>query len=196
MATPAVIGARFDDVVRQNQGSVSRVHAHAGQMALSAERDRTPSPAAWAGGAFVQTQRLTASDGVALDDFGIELELDGPDAAFIGALLDDEQRGALTVVVGGAAPCALPPPAPGFQPPTVAGSNVILSWSAAAGATSYAIEAGSQSGLVNLANFSTGNPATSFTAVAVPRGTYFVRVRGQNACGTGQASNERVVVVP
>lgn len=102
----------------------------------------------------------------------------------------------ITVAAGGLAPCTQPPPSPTVQLPTVNGSTVGLAWTAATGATSYAIEAGSQSGLVNLANFSTGKTATSFTAVAVPRGTYFVRVRGQNACGTGGASNERVVVVP
>ena len=35
---------------------------------------------------------------------------------------------------------------------------------------------------------------TALTASAPP-GTYYVRVRGSNACGTGAASNETVVVV-
>jgi hypothetical protein len=38
-------------------------------------------------------------------------------------------------------------------------------------------------------------PAQSLAAPA-PAGTYFVRVRAVNACGTGPASAETVVAVP
>jgi hypothetical protein len=37
--------------------------------------------------------------------------------------------------------------------------------------------------------------STTYTAVDVRPGTYYVRVRGRNACGTGVASNELIVEV-
>jgi hypothetical protein len=94
--------------------------------------------------------------------------------------------------VGGGCPAPLPPT--GLQA-NVIGSTVILTWNAAAGATSYVIEAGSAPNASNLANFDTGNAATNFTALQVPAGLYFVRVRGRNACGTDGASNEIAVIV-
>jgi hypothetical protein len=39
------------------------------------------------------------------------------------------------------------------------------------------------------------SPATSYYAPGVGAGTYFVRVRGKNACGVSAASNEIAVVV-
>jgi hypothetical protein len=80
---------------------------------------------------------------------------------------------------------------------TVVGSTVTLTWTAPAGSvTSYVIEAGSSSGLANLANFSTGNALTTFSTTGVPAGTYFVRVRAVDATlAAGSASNEVVVVV-
>ena len=99
------------------------------------------------------------------------------------------------VLAVGPGTCTSAPGAPSLQVPGVTGSTVVLIWSASAGATTYIVEAGSQTGLANLANQAIGN-STTFTAVSVPRGTYFVRVRARNACGTSAPSNERVVVVP
>ena len=71
-----------------------------------------------------------------------------------------------------------------------------LSWTPSGGpVTAYQIEAGSVAGLSNLAALPTGNSATSLHATAPP-GVYYVRVRGQNACGTGPPSNEIVVKIP
>ena len=81
---------------------------------------------------------------------------------------------------------------------TAVGSGVTLTWIASASGDailSYVIEAGSTPGAANLANFSTGSTATSFSASGVGAGTYFVRVRALGASGVGAASNEAVLVV-
>jgi hypothetical protein len=89
---------------------------------------------------------------------------------------------------------ACAPPAPTGLTQTVSGNSVSLSWSPSAGATGYVVEAGSSSGLANLATLPVG---TNGLAVAdVPPGTYFVRVRARNACGLGAVSQEVIVNVP
>jgi len=60
--------------------------------------------------------------------------------------------------------------------------------------TTFVIEAGSAPGATNIAVFDTGGSGTALTAVATP-GTYFVRVRARNTCGTSPPSNEVVVTV-
>jgi hypothetical protein len=99
---------------------------------------------------------------------------------------------AVLVVANG--PCT-PPGAPsGLAPTSSAGGVVSLIWSAGAGAaTSYILEAGSAPGLSNLANSDLGSAAQTFTAAGVASGTYYVRVRAKNACGTSGPSNEIVV---
>jgi predicted phage tail protein len=102
----------------------------------------------------------------------------------------------IQVVVGNP---VLPPGAPGGLTATVgAGRSVTLTWTAPSSGgspTGYVIQAGSASGLSNLAQLAIGN-TTTFTANGVPPGTYFVRVRGSNQAGQGLASNEVTVVVP
>jgi hypothetical protein len=89
--------------------------------------------------------------------------------------------------------CAAARPTPTNLLRTVNGNQVPLSWTASAGAASYVIEAGSASGLANIAVLPVGpNPALTMTA---PPGVYFVRLRGLNGCGVGAASNEVVVTV-
>lgn len=81
---------------------------------------------------------------------------------------------------------------------SVSGATVMLSWTPPGSGdapSSYVVEAGSSSGLLNLANFDTASTAASLTADNVPPGTYFVRVRARNGGGTSAASNEVVLTV-
>ena len=74
------------------------------------------------------------------------------------------------------------------------GTMVTLSWLAPTSATaadipsSYVIEAGTSRGASNIASFNVGN-VTRYS-VDVPPGNYFVRVRGVNALGISDPSNE------
>ena len=86
--------------------------------------------------------------------------------------------------------------APGTASPlsaSVAGSQVTLQWNAAPGATDYIVEAGTSSGAGNVASIPR---AGTLLAAQAPAGTYYVRVRPRNACGSGWWSNEVVVTVP
>jgi hypothetical protein len=92
--------------------------------------------------------------------------------------------------------CSAPPSAPSPLSVVVAGNVVTLNWTAPSGpVTTYVIEAGSQPGAIDLANVATGNTTTSLGATAT-RGTYFVRVRARNGCGTSAPSNEVVITIP
>jgi hypothetical protein len=88
------------------------------------------------------------------------------------------------------------PPSPPSLSHTVSGSTVTFTWTAPAfgPVTSYVVEAGSATGLSNLAAANVGNVLTQSFA-GVPPGTYFVRVRALNAQGASIASNERIVTV-
>ena len=87
------------------------------------------------------------------------------------------------------------PTAPGTLSFSRVGRTVSLAWGAAASASSYVLEGGYAPGAVNAAVLDMG-PALSVGG-AVPPGTYYVRVRGRNACGQlGPASNEVTLVVP
>ena len=87
-----------------------------------------------------------------------------------------------------------PPGAPTLTA-SVSGNTVVLSWAPAAGpaALSYFLEAGTATGLSNVFNGNVGN--TTQLSAAAPPGTYFVRVRGINAFGTGAASVEQAVSI-
>ena len=90
------------------------------------------------------------------------------------------------------------PSAPGFLKSSVSGSTVTLSWLAPEQefASSYVIQAGSQPGGANLANFDTGNNSPTLVAQGVPSGSYYVRVYGKNTCGLSPPSNEIFMAVP
>jgi Metallo-peptidase family M12B Reprolysin-like/Bacterial Ig domain len=94
-------------------------------------------------------------------------------------------------------PSPIPGP-PGNFSATTSGTTVIFTWTAStvgAAASHYLIEAGSAPGLANLATLDTGSEATSLDVPNVPRGTYWVRVRGANTAGTGAPSQDVSVVM-
>jgi hypothetical protein len=105
-----------------------------------------------------------------------------------------EASGELTLVVMSA--CATAPGVPGT--PSVAtnsGGTVVLTWTAATGSpTAYILEVGSAFGLSNLAIIDVGSE-TTLSATRVGTGTYYVRVKARNACGTSAPSGELPVVV-
>ena len=73
------------------------------------------------------------------------------------------------------------------------GGLVSLAWNVVGEASGYVIEAGSATGLANLAVIPVG---TASVSVPAPGGTYFVRVKAVTPCGITPATNEVVVVVP
>jgi hypothetical protein len=100
------------------------------------------------------------------------------------------------MIVVGSVPS--PPGAPNFTALTASGSTITLTWTAPTtfgAATSYIIEAGSATGLANIATLNTGNTNTTATFSGVPPGTYFVRIRAVNAQGVSIVSNERVITI-
>jgi len=90
--------------------------------------------------------------------------------------------------------CSEPPAPPAAREASVSGTLVTLTWSAPDCAASYVLEAGSSPGATDDFAGNIGN-VTTLTA-AVPRRTYFVRVRAVNAFGVSGPSGEVVVVVP
>jgi hypothetical protein len=94
--------------------------------------------------------------------------------------------------------CSAAPGATRALSVTRTGRTVTLNWlSPLTGGptTQYVIEVGSAPGLSDLLVFATGSTATFLTTQAPP-GTFHVRVRAQNGCGTGGASNEQILTVP
>jgi hypothetical protein len=69
------------------------------------------------------------------------------------------------------------------------GSTVTVSWNRSPGATSYMLEAGTAPGTSNVFNGDVGD-VNSLTAPGVPAGTYYLRVRARNACGTSPLSSD------
>lgn len=98
------------------------------------------------------------------------------------------------------APAALPahcpvPDAPGPLFSTMVGNAVALDWGGVGNASGYVLEVGSAPGASDLATTGTGGTTTSLTAQVLPAGTYYMRIRAANQCGTGAASDEAAVVV-
>ncbi len=98
------------------------------------------------------------------------------------------------VVVTVGPSCTLPGPPVAFSARST-GDAASFSWSAPASGGApdrYLLEAGSASGAANLASVPVSSLAYN---TPVPSGTYFVRVRAQNACGVGPASPEQILTL-
>jgi hypothetical protein len=93
--------------------------------------------------------------------------------------------------------CAGPPAAPAdLQALPARRGGVRLAWAGAPGGPeAYVLHGGTARGAVDVTQSDLGDTATTFEARRVPRGTYYLRVRGRNACGVGAASNEVVALV-
>lgn len=85
---------------------------------------------------------------------------------------------------GPSGPCAAPGAPQGFTA-SASGLRASMSWSppASGQVTGYLIEAGSMPGASNVATLPVGPTTTSYSVVGPP-GTYYVRVRARNLCGS------------
>lgn len=165
---------------------VSALGCSSGPSPASPSRAAVGSPA---GTQTVSTASPQALFGASVVDFARCLQSAGDPGCFAtGARMQTHAVGA----------AATAPGAPINLSTSSSGSTVTLTWGAPSSGdpvTTYLIEAGSGPGLANLANVTTNNTATSFSASGVGNGTYFIRIRAQNAGGTSAASNESTLVV-
>lgn len=97
------------------------------------------------------------------------------------------------VVVRVGQACTSPPAAPASLSASVSGTTLRLQWPAVVGATRYRVEAGRAAGQSDAAVVDAGT-ATELSGTAAT-GTYYLRVRALNACGTGAATPDAVVTV-
>lgn len=95
----------------------------------------------------------------------------------------------LTINVG----CS-PPAAPSTFTAAAANGTVTMSWNVAGGTTTTVIDAGYVPGATAL-SIPVAAPAAGVAFPGVPPGTYYVRTRALNACGTSTPSVERTLVV-
>lgn len=100
---------------------------------------------------------------------------------------------ALSNEVAVQAGCVAAPPAPAVPTYTKAGGSLVIHWQASATATAYVLDAGQAPGAANLGAIPLGN-VTRFAATA-PAGTYYVRLRAVNACGTSAPSGELALLL-
>lgn len=112
--------------------------------------------------------------------------------------LGADDRSGITAIYRGIASGPFPPQAPTALTATASLSSVTLSWTPASGggpAQRYLLDAGTASGVYNVGTIVLNQTATTTTVNGVPPGTYYVRIRAQNAAGTSGPSPEAQVVV-
>lgn len=112
--------------------------------------------------------------------------------------LSSDDIAGITTIYEGIASGVAPPGPPSGMTATASLSTVGMSWTPAAtggAADRFLIDAGTAPGTYNIGTLVVTAPATSFAVGNVPTGTYYVRVRAQNALGTSGPSNEASVTV-
>ncbi|MDH4065021.1 MAG: fibronectin type III domain-containing protein, partial [Acidobacteriota bacterium] len=109
----------------------------------------------------------------------------------LGPCGDSQPSNEVLVLVGGVGAAPTPPT---NLDASITGNAVTLTWDPSAGAAGYIVEAGSAAGASNLAAVAV--PATTFTAMGVPSGVYFLRVRAGGADGLSSPSDELILFVP
>lgn len=123
----------------------------------------------------------------------------GPNCGASPAGLGADDRTGITAIYSGIASGPFPPDAPTNFSVTAALSTVALSWTPAASggpAQRYLVDAGNTvPGVYNLGSTTFPASTTSTSVGGVPAGTYYLRVRAQNAIGTSPATPERLVTV-
>ena len=123
----------------------------------------------------------------------------GPNCGASPAGLGADDISGITAVYSGIASGPFPPAAPTNFSVTAALSTVALSWTPAATggpAQRYIVDAGNTvPGVYNLGSTTFPASTTSTSVGGVPVGTYYLRVRAQNAIGTSPPSPERFVTV-
>lgn len=142
---------------------------------------------------------------LAVIDLGSEapnFSVDGPSGSFYVRVRAKNDGGigppssALRVVLGRGA-CAASPGAPVAFTGSVSGNVVSLQWSPPTSGLApmrYILDASTSSGGTPFAQIDTG--LTRSISGAVPPGTYFVRVRAENACGSSAPTDEVRIPVP
>jgi hypothetical protein len=112
--------------------------------------------------------------------------------------LSGDDVSGITAIYRGIASGPFPPAAPTALTASALLSTVTLNWTPSndgGPAQRYFIDAGTASGVFNLGSILVPAPATSTQVNGVPPGTYFVRVRAQNAMGTSGPSPQAQVSV-
>jgi hypothetical protein len=102
----------------------------------------------------------------------------------------------VVVSASGSASCTAAPSTPNGLRSSVSGSTVTLAWDGSTlGPTSYVIEPWWGADGKNRAGHDTDGVATTLTADGVTPGTYVIRVRARNACGSSAPSRKVTITV-
>jgi hypothetical protein len=163
----------------------------------------------WGGSAGASSYQLEAGSAAGLANLfvgdiggGTSFAANGPPGTYFarlraraGATLSPASN-EITFTLGSSTPCA-PPGPPGTLTFNKSGTNLTLTWSAGALATTYRLLAGTAPGLSNAFDGNLGGAtAQTFNVVGIPGGVYYVRVVSVNACGNSSSSNEVAIPLP
>lgn len=112
--------------------------------------------------------------------------------------LGDDDKAGVTAIYQGIPSGGFPPNTPSAFTVTAQLSTVTMNWTPASTggqAQRFLIDAGTAPGNYNLGTITVNAPATSYAAGPASAGTYYLRLRAQNALGTSAPTAERSVTV-